>query len=60
MEDLIYSVLALGFTFLIGLYRNKPGYTKGKSVINALDKALEDDKLTTEELKRIKALVAGR
>ena len=43
-------------TFLIGLFVNKPGYQKGKNVLNTLNKALEDDKLSAAEYQEIKAL----
>jgi len=57
MEDLIYSGLAMILTYVIGLFVNKPGYKKPKNVINAINKALEDDNLTVEELKAIRDAV---
>lgn len=53
LENLIYAVLALGLSYVIGLVQNKPGYTKFKAVSAAVSKGLADDKLTKEELKEI-------
>lgn len=51
--ELLVPVLALVLTFLLGLMRNKPGYAKGKNVLATVNKALEDDALTAEEIKAI-------
>ena len=51
--DFIIQILALVLGFVLGLFKNKPGYQKGKNVLAALSKGLEDDVLTTEELRAI-------
>jgi len=51
--DFVIQVLTLLFGLISGLFINKPGYKKGKNVIAALSKGLEDDVLTPEELKAI-------
>ena len=51
--DLIYQLISLVAGFLLGLYRQKPGYLKGKNLVNVLNKAFEDDVLTPEEIKQI-------
>ena len=55
-EELIISVLAVVLSFVLGLFKEKPGYIKGKTAVDKLSKALADDKLTEAEIKEIKAL----
>jgi len=55
-EDLIVSVLAVALSFVIGLFKEKPGYIKGKEAINRLQKSLADDKLTEAEINGLKEL----
>jgi len=51
--ELIYQIIAIAAGFLLGLYRQKPGYLKGKNLAATISKALEDDVLTPEEIKQI-------
>lgn len=49
MEDLIFSLLPYVLSFLVGLAIKSPFYKISKLVM----KALEDDKLTEEEIRDI-------
>jgi len=51
--ELIYQIIAIAAGFLLGLFRQKPGYLKGKNVLSVINKALEDDVLSPEEIKEI-------
>ena len=56
-ETLILELVALILTFVGGLVMNKPGYKKGKNILNATNKAIADDKITSEEAKEIYDLI---
>ena len=43
-------------TFLLGLFLNKPGYKKGKKVLDTVNRVIADDKLTPAEYEELKAL----
>ena len=51
--DLLYPVIAMGLTYLIGKVQEKPGYKKPKNVLGLLHEALEDDVLTADEIRAI-------
>ena len=55
-EELIINIVVIVLGFVLGLFKEKPGYIKGKAAISRLAKALEDDKLTAEEVNSIKEL----
>jgi len=60
MEEILFIVLPPVLTWLIGLFQNKPGYTKPKAVNAAIAKGIADDKLTTQELKDIYNSAIGK
>ena len=51
--DLLLTVLPLALTFLIGLAIKSPIYQKGKGLLKSISKALEDDKISADELNEI-------
>jgi hypothetical protein len=53
MEDFILMIAPAVITFLLGLFKDKPGYKKGKNLLKAISKSAEDDKLTGPEAKDI-------
>jgi len=55
-EELIISGIAVVLSFVMGLIKEKPGYIKGKAAVTRLAKALEDDKLSQEEINSLKEL----
>ena len=52
-SEILFIVLPPVLTWLIGLFQNKPGYTKPKAVNAAIAKALEDNKISPAELQDI-------
>ena len=52
--DWILDLLPAVLTFAIGFVLKSPIYQKGKRLIDELSKALEDDKLSAEEVQRIR------
>ena len=51
--ELLKPIIAMALTYGLGLVMNKPGYKKGKNVVNVVNKALADDQLTAEEIQAI-------
>lgn len=60
MEDFIFGVGPYILTFLIGLIVKSPYYQKGKKLIQAVAKAIEDDKVTTEEMQAVKNAISKK
>ena len=48
---ILIAILPPILTFILGLFTNKPGYKKGKAVLNTINKALEDDKIDSSEIE---------
>lgn len=57
LQQLLYAGLPMIATFLIGLVMKSPIYQKGKKLIDEVDKALEDDKLSKAEIQRLWEIV---
>ena len=51
--SLLLTILPLLVTFLVGLAIKSPIYQSGKKLLSTLSKALEDDKISAEELQSI-------
>ena len=51
--EILLIVIPPVITWVIGLFQNKPGYTKFKAVNAAIAKGLEDNKLTRAEAQAI-------
>lgn len=51
---LLMTILPYVLTFLVGLVVKSPVYQSSKALLKSIDKALEDDKITQEELLDIK------
>ena len=47
------AIIATALSFVMGLVIKSPVYQKAKSLIKSLAKALEDDKLTKDEVNEI-------
>jgi len=54
--ELLVPIIALALSYGIGLIMNKPGYKKGKNIVATINKAFEDDKLTSDEVNEIVGL----
>jgi mannose/fructose/N-acetylgalactosamine-specific phosphotransferase system component IID len=59
-ETLILELVAMIITFGVGLVMNKPGYKKGKNIIDTLNKAIEDDKITADEAKNLYEMIKAK
>ena len=51
--NVVLELLPYILTFAVGLILKSPYYQKGKRLVSEVAKALEDDKLTAEEIKKI-------
>jgi len=51
--ELLGPVIAIILSYGIGLIMNKPGYKKGKNIVATINKAFDDDKLTSDEVNEI-------
>jgi len=54
MEDVLILLLPPILTFVVGLIFKSPIYQKGKRLVREVNKAFEDDKFTSEEIKAIR------
>jgi hypothetical protein len=48
---ILIAVLPAILTFLIGLFRNKPGYLKSKNVMDMINRHIADDKIDSTEVE---------
>ena len=48
---ILVALLPTVLTFALGLFINKPGYKKGKAVLNTINKALEDNAIDSTEVE---------
>ena len=53
MEDVIISLLPAVLTFVVGYLLKSPIYQNAKKIAGLVVKALEDDKLSSEEIEAI-------
>ena len=54
------EIAAFVLTFLIGLVLKSPYYQRSKKILGEIKKALEDDKLTAEEIQLIINAYTGK
>ena len=50
---ILLQILPFAITFIVGLIFKSPVYQRGKAILKVLSKALEDDKITAEEIQAI-------
>ena len=48
---ILIDIIPYIITMVIGLFMNKPGYLKGKAVLNTINKALADNKIDSTEVE---------